>query len=559
MATGTDAGAIDRRRSDVESQVMSCYTGLVHLEYPAKCYSLFGATAALQGAEKAKTTLNFCKRRTYMRYLNTIEGMFARELPIHDAGECAPFWVSYDAIPRAFTIGGTFEKDPTINVKGAIVGRMLRLIEKLHQEGFTHGSVDLFAFGVDDGVLIRHEQVQLPKLLLGRFETVRSFIDAQGGIKFDELIRKKDDLYQFGRNIMERLFSGTSLPAVFQEDVDRTSLGTGCFPFDKWYDILRETMTRGKVPQIRSPPTGHVIFEAIPDVITRWNEFGEECMSRRQPALREVDRNRRDGPIFAEGLGTLVPLAKSKTQFHLAHDMKHFLEAAEFEGSRDNRCLQESLLRALNGLEGFAPILYKTDRPIGKLSFVKDVFPQSVEPDRLLDRANPAILYRALAGAVQALELLHDDGIVHNALDSADSFQILPDGSFKLIRFDRAALYINPDKLDHIPRSRGFSRKNDIRSLALFAAHATKFQDGLINMFFDSMDSLGYEDEPDYGLWAERFAQAARASTRYRIRTSTEVVASHYEEPENKLRGLGPYHEEALKFASQILGVADMV
>lgn len=507
------------RHQRISSEIQGCYESLISLTVPESCRTLIGASDREKSKFQESAMTGFCRRRIVLRYIDEIEGMFAEQIPIKDAGECEPFWTAYNAIPLANRIDQLLGNTMFVSRKAAVVRVMLGLLQRLHQGGFSHGGgLTTHSFGVMEGSLFNEAgRLYDTAVQLTDLHNARSMYTNCGSLNAEVLIAMKQDLFDFSANVISKLFREKSLSLTFKMDVETTRLDARNFNYVKWFQMLRYMQTSGVEVRLQLPIEETVVFpppekdesslfgslESLFSQCTHRivdNEPLEQCLD---PSLNEIE---------VADLGKLVRSVESVSPIYsVAGSVDKMVRLEAFDSNVRGHCRTESLLRFLGGLAGFVPRVYALEWPslVGGCSVVVDVFQSTADIFTLLQSENFRFLYLALGSAISALEALHSKGMVHNGLDSPNAFSVLADGSFKFIRFDKVEFYVDETHGTHFPREVAGTRKSDLASFALLVARALQFRDQTVNALYYEMDALEWNAAPDYHKWISTFESLA--------------------------------------------------
>ena len=476
----------------------SCYDERKDLKIPDSCKAFMGPNTSIS---QTNPLLEFCRRESYMNYLAIHPRLFAKKLAIKDAGECGRFWMSYDAIAYQLSLASpklklSYKSNQLVRSKVAIV--VLDLIQHLHELGFGHGAISLSAFGSDVFEPLidnRKSLVHGSQVKLGNLLQVKSVFNDAGDSDFEGLMTVKKDLMDFTEKVIKYLFPETRLYRELLRTVEVIKVDDFNFDYREWKRLLEQV---GQVQfvdsifldeEVGSDP-GVVAPELDLYLISHLLEEKQACRARGR-----LDFGQCPATINIDGISG--PLEKTTKGIYKGSD----LSVEEFT---DRTCSEEAILKVYGGLGDHLPRLFTNVHP--GCAFFVEVFSRPVKLNVLLNTANLSILYLALEDAIKAVKLLHDRGIVHNELHDPESIQILSNHKTKLIRLRKASLYVQPAGRRHATRlETSFTRKTDMKSLALIAAKALGFKNGVLNRFYSAMDSLGWSQAPDYGYWQHHF------------------------------------------------------
>jgi hypothetical protein len=487
-------------------EVNECVAQLSSMTVPEHCTDFMMPRGGhiLSQSEKMNSILKRCHRRVYFKHLKEVPGLFAEIQKPKTDDECSVFFDIYDSLDNEFTVPRSFKVDKvTVQFKAALAGAMLKLVQNLHNAGFSHGSISSGVFGVDKGYLCNKlsKMPNLRNLKLAQLLDIQYKYDENNHLNYEVLIQMKQDLIDFADNIIYDFFPLTNLYSSFLADIERINIGE--FIYEDWVSILSEISKTGRTDVLLTTDgitlIGPEILPTAPGArfISEWEKLELVC-SRESHCARPAQRS---STFVVEELGTLKRI--DDTRFAVVKSIGHYVGKAEFD---EDSCNVQSLLMLLNGLHRSCPKIYQILPKTCNAGFVIDLFEPSLTPKNLM--GSPAELYRAMRNAIVALELLHGRGIVFNMMDSFESFKILSDGTFKFIDFSMVEPYIDSATGAHIPRVHSGSRKNDMVKLALMVARALNFQDNLVNGFYMDMDALGWYDGPAYSKWARLFGTA---------------------------------------------------
>ena len=487
---------------DLAYEVRDCHESLTSQPIPAACREFFCPKSSSQPVLDTGSVMKFCRRRIYSEYLSMIPGMFEKRLSLTDTGECEQFLDSYDAIPYTFSMSRAFSEKWTIRLRAHAAMAMLTLLQRLHQSGFSHGRISQLSFGVTMGFVVNPDRLVNSEFLhLTELFMARSMFTIEGKLDAEVLIAAKQDLFDFSSKIMSEFFPHSSLSEYFLMDVETTRMNLLNFDYAKWYEIFTSIYTLGVVVKLPS------VTEVIPVIYGNlldgdsWLEAAEECEARISGNYVAQCINPGMSQIKAKGLGHLVPTIDAVTlSVSEIYKQRKLVRLGHFSKNVVEHCHTESLLSLLNGLGGYAQMVYPLVSPqrVGGCSTVVDVISSASQ--------DGAPLVEGLGNALAALQELHSLGLVHNGLSSNESFRILPDGNFKFMSFERVEFFADRETGKHLAREQSGSRKSDVRSLVLIVARALEFNNDLVNELLYEVDGLRWNDSPDYDMWINRLS-----------------------------------------------------
>jgi hypothetical protein len=394
-------------------EIDACVEFLNHVEIPEKCRAWLGNPPAAPQINRKEARLSFCKNKVYFKYLSQISGMFAHDTSIGVPADCVNFISHYEPFSHYSSIDyASGSKMVSFGQKALVMGRALRLLQKLHQVGFSHGNIAANAFGTDFQLLYASDGVKIERLRLGHLMDVRSVYSREGDFTFEGAMAQKKDLLNFANKVVPVLFPGSRIAKRFLHDVETTEIDAS-FPFSDWQDTLRALQVVGTDSRLLIPTQGIEVFSLLEsEPVKDWVDKYSECVvARSESALEEVSIRPGTRFLMSEKLGLLeavVGEADVLSSLFISARAGVIVEAVDLGTDEDEVCRQESSFEVIDGLDGFAPRLYKVkslDRESSSPSaYVMESLGPSLDPAVLLEEANRPLLYRAMASAIQAIE-----------------------------------------------------------------------------------------------------------------------------------------------------------
>lgn len=484
------------QRMNLERAVDQCYEELINEEMPERCPQFFGDSFPLNFEGREVAMRGLCKRRVYLRYLNQIPGFIAREMPAKDP-ECAKFWVTYEGVDAMHSAFKMLTPESTIAQRAAFAGRMLRLLEKLHAEGFSHGIIYASSFTVQDKRWFdAYGRLDLGGLVLGSLMNAKSIIDSSGQFDMEGLIAVKQDLYMFWKNIVEEYFPQTAVSAAFLADMEKVHARERNFDYEHWKWVFHQASI-GQGFLVVPPTVGSIAVIPTQSLVGQTIALFENC--RQGPVCIPKSGSK----FTAETLGKLRPMVVagvSDRLFSVGSYTGSNKYVKLFQSGPDavSQCWQESVLKSLDGLHGYTPKLYRVQQPVSMNGCsVVEVFRSMIDVRTMFSPENRILLYKALASAIRGLELMHRAGFLYLGFELRDGVEFLADGAVKFTNFQNVVPYVDNSGI-HMDRSTGRSRKVDLASLARVTATIIGDRDPEIDELIFAADALGWEDRPNY-------------------------------------------------------------